>query len=272
MRSWPLSCWIVLRLHIMFNRKDRFVYMSQNKVDILGVAIDPVTMDEAVEKIEGFLKEDKVHAVFTPNSEFIMVARQNEAFRQVLNQGDLLVADGSGVILASRILGLQLRQRVPGIDLVKTLLKTRRDRPLRVFLFGSKPGIAEKAAENMLREFPGFEVAGCRNGFFQENDMNDILNEIRAARPDLLLVALGMFRQEKFIIDHRDVLNVPVCIGVGGSLDVFAGAVKRAPEFYQKHGLEWFYRLCKEPWRFKRMLALPKFVLVALAARLRGRR
>jgi N-acetylglucosaminyldiphosphoundecaprenol N-acetyl-beta-D-mannosaminyltransferase len=141
------------------------------------------------------------------------------------------------------------------------------DRKIRYFFFGSKPGVTEEAAENILEKFPGVEIAGCRNGFFSEEDEPEIIRHINSANADMLLVALGSPKQEIWIHKHKDLLNCKVCIGVGGSLDVFAGRIKAAPEFFRRNGLEWLYRLYTEPKRFKRMLKLPQYVFLAISYR-----
>jgi N-acetylglucosaminyldiphosphoundecaprenol N-acetyl-beta-D-mannosaminyltransferase len=235
-----------------------------------GIPVDKVTMGEAVEKIKGFLAEDRVHTVYTPNAEMMMEAQRDPALKNILVQADLLVADGAGVILASRILKCSLPEKVSGIDLVKNIFSIRQERKIRFFFFGSRPGVAEAAAENMRKAYPWIEVSGCRNGYFSEDEEKSIVEQINSSGADILLVALGVPKQEKWIYAHKDELKVKVCIGVGGSLDVFAGKVKLAPEFLRKNGLEWLYRLCKEPWRFKRMLDLPRYMLFTLSARLRG--
>ncbi len=243
----------------------------RNTIDILGVPVDKVTMREAVDKLYGFISDKGIHAVYTPNAEIMMAAQRDTHLKEILSNADLLVADGAGVVLASKILKRRLPEKVSGIDLVKETLLMPRTSSLRLFLFGSKPGIAETAGENLIKKYPDVEIAGCRNGYFSDADENEIVNQINSANADILLVALGAPKQEKWIAKHKDKLNVKVCIGVGGTLDVFAGNVKLAPDFFRRNGLEWLYRLYKEPWRFKRMLDLPRFVFHVIWARLTGK-
>ncbi|HEX3029974.1 MAG TPA: WecB/TagA/CpsF family glycosyltransferase [Clostridia bacterium] len=240
----------------------------RNTIDILGVPVDKITMREAVDKLYGFISDKGAHAIYTPNAEIMMAAQRDSNLKEILSNADLLVADGAGVVLASKILKRRLPEKVSGIDLVKETLLMPRTSSLRLFLFGSKPGIAETAGENIIKQYPDVEIAGCRNGYFSDADENEIINQINSANADILLVALGAPKQEKWIAKHKDKLNVKVCAGVGGTLDVFAGNVKLAPDFFRRNGLEWLYRLYKEPWRFKRMLDLPKFVLRVVWARL----
>lgn len=243
--------------------------MMRSTIDVLGTCIDLMTLDQAEAKIWRFLEEDKNHMVFTPNSEMIMAAREDEHLRTVLNAGDLNTADGIGVVYASRLLGKPLKERVAGFDLAKRIIEKLPQKPYSLFLLGGVPGVAETAKQNLERQYPGIKIVGTHDGYFNQQDEQRVIEEINKTNPDILFVCLGMSKQEKWIYHNRDKLNTKVCMGIGGSLDVFAGKVKRAPEIYQKLGLEWFYRLMKEPWRYKRMLALPKFAFTVV---LKGRR
>jgi N-acetylglucosaminyldiphosphoundecaprenol N-acetyl-beta-D-mannosaminyltransferase len=242
----------------------------RNTVDIAGVSVDKVTMEEAVQKVQSFLEEAAVHTIYTPNSEIIMSAQREPEFKKVLNEASLIIADGAGVVLASRILKVPLPEKVSGIDLVKNTFSSLSGRRLKCFLFGSKPGVAEAAGENITKAYPGIEIAGFRNGYFGKADEPEIIDSINSSGADMLLVALGAPKQEKWIHENKNKLKVKVCIGVGGALDVFAGKVKPTPEFIRRHGFEWLYRLYREPSRFKRMLDLPRFILLAVS--LRGKR
>ncbi|MBQ6795826.1 MAG: WecB/TagA/CpsF family glycosyltransferase [Clostridia bacterium] len=227
------------------------------KVNILGAQIDKITMEEAKAVAMGFFESEGKKVIYTPNSEIILYASRNEEFMEKLNKADLIIADGVGVVYGAKILRNALPERVAGFDLLKNLFPLMAANGYSVFLLGSKPGVAEKAGENLKAEYPGLVVAGTHDGYFKDDD--EVIAEINSAKPDLLLVCLGFPKQENWIYDNRERLEVKAMIGAGGCLDVFAGNVERAPEFYCKHGLEWFYRLKKEPWRFKRMTALPVF-------------
>ncbi|MBR5535804.1 MAG: WecB/TagA/CpsF family glycosyltransferase [Clostridia bacterium] len=232
------------------------------KVNILGSMIDKLTMKEAVEIAMGFFESEGRKVIYTPNSEIILYASRNEDFMPKLNSADLIIADGIGVVYGAKILRNTLPERVAGFDLLKSIFPLMAANGYSVYLLGSKPGIAQSAGENLKKEYPGLVVAGYHDGYFTDDE--EVIDEINLAKPDLLLVCLGFPKQENWIYDNKEKLDVKAMIGAGGCLDVFAGAVERAPEFYCKHGLEWFYRLKKEPWRFKRMTALPVFGLKVL--------
>ncbi len=235
-----------------------------SKVNILGVNVDMVTISEATDRILGFLKEDRVHSVFTPNSEIIMEAYRNQDFGEILNSADMLTADGIGVVYASKYLKKPISERAAGYDIAKLLLQKISYTDHKLFLFGGKSGVGDMAKKNMQKEYPGLNIVGVRNGYFSEDEEDEIINEINSSGADLLFVCLGAPRQEKWIYKNKDKLKVRVAMGVGGSIDVFAGTVQRAPEIFCKTGLEWFYRLAKEPWRAKRMMDLPRFAMTVL--------
>lgn len=239
-------------------------------VDILGIPVDSVTMDEAVDRIGGFISEGGFHSVFTPNAEIMMAGLRDQQLRNILLDADMLTADGAGVVLASKILGRSVPEKVSGVDLVGEVFKAYAGKGLRCFLFGSKPGVAQAAAERITADYPGVTVVGCRNGYFSADQDGEILEMINASDPDVLIVALGAPKQENWIYGHRDRLKAKVCMGVGGTLDILSGNTPLAPDFFRRNGLEWLFRLYKEPRRFKRMLDLPRFMLRVIAARVRG--
>lgn len=238
----------------------------REQVDILGVKVDKVTMEQAIEQIKLFLCKDFVHTIYTPNSEIIMDAQKDIELKEILNSSDLVIADGSGVVLASKILKTKLPEKVSGIDLVKKSFLT--DEKPSYFFFGGKPGIAEKAKLNIEKEYSQINIVGIHDGYFNEEDNSIIISQINSSGADILLVALGAPKQEKWIAENKDKLNVKICIGVGGTLDIFAGVQKLAPDFFRNHGLEWFYRLVKNPGRFVRMLKLPRFIFKVIIKKL----
>lgn len=243
--------------------------MSMRKtVNIMGISIDKVTMGEALDRLKEFLGEDGVHTIFTPNAEILMDGLMDPNLGDVLRKSDMLVPDGAGVVLAAKILGTPLPEKVPGFDLLKNSFSLNRDVPTSYYFFGGKPGIAREAAVKVEEAYPGAHIVGSRDGYFKPEDEESIIQQINSAGPDILAVALGAPKQEKWIHANKDRLKVKVCIGVGGSFDVLAGKVQLAPAFFRNNGLEWLYRLYKEPWRFKRMMKLPKFVLTTIAYRL----
>lgn len=241
----------------------------RNTVNILGIPVDNVSMPEALKRLEVFLSSNKLNTVYTPNAEIMMEAHRDPELKEILRQADLLVPDGAGVVLASKILNTPLKERVAGFDLTGNLFNLVSGKGVRFFFFGGKPGVAEEAIENLKKRNINIEIAGVRNGYFKSEEEEEILNTINSSSADILLVALGAPRQEKWIHKNKDRLNVKVCIGVGGTFDVLAGRAERAPDFFIKHNLEWLFRLYKEPWRFVRMLDLPRFILLVTAKKFR---
>lgn len=237
------------------------------RVNILGVDVDAVTMAEAVDVVRRDMDTRAGVMVATANAEMLMRATHDEELRRILNASALVVPDGAGTVWAARHLGHAMPERVAGYDLAQELLRCAPAEGRRVYFFGSAPGVAEKAKAKAEQLYPGIEIVGVRNGFFSPADNAAIIAEIRAARPDLLLVALGVPKQEKWIAAHLAELDVPVAIGVGGTLDVMAGVMKRAPHWMQKAKLEWLFRGLMQPKRAGRLLALPKFVLKVHASR-----
>lgn len=231
------------------------------RINIMGVPVDMVNYDEALARFRSFVEEDGVSLIVTPNSEIVVNAGKNEALMDAIKQAEMVIPDGIGLVYASKLLGHPLQERVTGIDFLGKALEYLAQTGKTAFLFGSKPGIAERAAEQMEKAYPGLKICGCRNGYFKEDEEEEILREINEAAPDLLCVALGSPKQELFVLKYKDRLKAKAAIGVGGSLDVWSGDLKRAPEFYRKHGLEWLYRFIQEPSRYKRMAALPLFML-----------
>ena len=220
-------------------------------VSVLGVPISKVTMDEAREKVRGFVKEDGFHAVITPNPEIVMLAKEDPAFHKIIEEADLVVPDGIGVVIASKLKkGEKLPERVAGYDLVQNTMKDAVKEGYKYYFFGSKPGISEAAAEKMREAYPGIEIVGTRNGYFKPEDEEEIIADINRSGANILLVALGAPKQEKWMVENS--IKMP---------NVMSGTVKRAPLAFQKLGLEWFYRLLTQPSRFIRMLVLPKFLL-----------
>ena len=237
------------------------------RVNILGVDVDAVTMAEAVDVVRRAMDTRAGVMVATANAEMLMRATHDEELRRILNASALVVPDGAGTVWAARHLGHAMPERVAGYDLAQELLRCAPAEGRRVYFFGSAPGVGEKAKAKAEQLYPGIEIVGVRNGFFSPADNAAIIAEIRAARPDLLLVALGVPKQEKWIAAHLAELDVPVAIGVGGTLDVMAGVMKRAPHWMQKAKLEWLFRGLMQPKRAGRLLALPKFVLKVHASR-----
>ncbi len=236
-------------------------------VDILGVNVDSITFADALDRAEALVKKDGVSMIFTPNPEIVMCAKEDEELKNILNSADLCTADGIGVVYASKILGKPVPERVAGFDLVCALLERLSKTGEGVFLFGAKPGVAEAAKTKMEEKYPGLVISGTHNGYFKPEDEAGIIEEINGSGAKLLLVCLGAPKQEKWIAQNRDRLNANLCMGVGGTLDVFAGTAKRAPEIFIRLNLEWAYRILKQPSRIGRFAALPKFIVEVLKNR-----
>ena len=239
------------------------------KLDVLGLQFDNLTMDEALAAGERLLEGDRPGIVVTPNAEIAYDACKNATFRALLNGADLILPDGAGVVLAAKILGTPLKSKVAGIDFARNMLSVFARLGTKLYLLGSKPGIAEQAAEKMKAIAPGLVICGTADGYFK--DETPVVDKINASGAEALFVCLGAPKQERFMFAHRDELaTVRLMAGLGGSLDGFAGNVKRAPKWMIRLQLEWLYRLIKEPKRLGRMMRLPKYVLLAFRARRKG--
>lgn len=235
--------------------------MSRNVVKILGYGVDNITLPEAVEYIT-----EHHGQIITINPEMIETAQKDPNFADIINNAELVVADGVGIQLGLKILGHNIT-RIPGIDLGKTLLKKIAHENKKVALIGAKEEVLTKACENLKKEIPNLNIVYSQNGYF--NDDNIILKDLENLAPDLILVALGSPKQEIFINSLKNKLPNSVMIGLGGSFDVWSGYTQRAPKIYQKLGLEWLYRTITEPQRFKRIFpTLPLFILKVLKERL----
>ena len=228
---------------------------------ILDVPVVPYTMDEAVTKLTQDKLRQKRNFVVTANAEIIMMAQDDKEYKTLLAEtADLILPDGAGTVWAGNYLGYTIPERVAGYDLYLRLLEEAAKNNIPVYFFGGKPGIAEEAAEEGKRRWPGLKMAGCRNGYFSAEEEPEIIEGINRSGAVMLFAALGAPKQEKWLAKYRDQLKPCLLMGIGGSFDVLAGKVQRAPKWMQDAKLEWFFRLVKQPSRFRRMLALPKFV------------
>ena len=235
------------------------------RTDVLGVGFDDLTLEEAAAAGAALVEAGGFHYAVTPNPEFLLAAKHNPAFRQALLGADLVLADGVGVVYSAKILGRPLKGKVPGIDFAQRLLAWMARHGKRLFLLGAKPGVAELAAANLKDAHPGLIVCGTHDGYFRED--GPVVEEIRRSGADAVFVCLGAPKQEYWMREHGPATGARLMAGLGGSLDVFAGVVERAPESWQKMGLEWLYRLMKEPSRIDRMARLPLFLASALGER-----
>lgn len=238
------------------------------RTDILGIGFDDMTLRTAASRGIALMGRLPASYVVTPNSEIVYDAINDPEYAAIINEADMVLPDGIGVIYASRILGTPLTEKVAGVDFAYELLKRMANLGLSVYFFGGKPGIAEAAAEKLTAQLPDLNVCGCHDGYF--DDDWPIIMDINSKKPDCLFVCLGAPKQERWMAEHRHLVNTKLMVGLGGTLDSFAGTVKRAPKIFIKLGLEWFYRLIKEPWRFKRMLRLPKFLWRVIVFKFKG--
>ena len=233
-----------------------------NRAEILGVNVDCLTMQQAVEKIDALVKNKTPSIVATANAEMLMFANSDAELKNILNGAAMVTADGAGTVWAARYLGYDMPERVAGVDLVTNLIS----KGYKIYFFGAAEGVAELAAENVKKKF-GANIVGTRNGFFTPEEIPKIIDDINASNADILLAALGVPKQEKFLAANLSKLKIPVNIGVGGTLDVLAGKVKRAPRWMQRAKLEWLFRALLQPSRAGRLLALPKFVYKVVSNR-----
>jgi N-acetylglucosaminyldiphosphoundecaprenol N-acetyl-beta-D-mannosaminyltransferase len=237
---------------------------SRHCADILGARVDLVNTREALDKIKHFIDTGQSAHVITLNAEIVYQAQNDPELLRIINSADLVTPDGIGIVWAGRRLGYPFEERVSGIDMLYLICSQAPRENWKIYFLGAAPGVADEAARQLTHTYPGINICGTHNGYFSEEQLPSIIEEIKALQPDILFVALGAPGQEYWINRFRPSLMVPVAIGVGGSFDVIAGIKSRAPEWMIRANLEWLFRLLKEPSRFKRQLALPKFVLLVL--------
>lgn len=240
------------------------------RINVLGVDFDNLSKQEFADRAREMLKLGQKGYCVTPNAEIVYEAVQDASFRELLNGAALVLPDGAGVVLGAKILGTPIREKVAGIEFGETVCGLLAETGGRLYLLGSKPGIAEKAGENLTKRHPGLVICGTADGYFQ--DEAQVVEKINQAKPDVLFVCLGAPKQERFIKNHFDELNATLMLGLGGSLDGYAGVVQRAPKWMIDLSLEWLYRLLKEPKRLGRMMRLPKFVLICFKEKLRRKK
>lgn len=229
------------------------------KESVLGIQVNTENYDQLIDLVFENIEKKEKSLIVAINPEKVIKAKENPALKKLLNEAEFQIPDGIGIILASKIQKGQITERVTGVDMMMRLCEESAKRQKPIFLYGGKPGIADKAAEKLSQLYPNIQIAGTQDGY--EKDNEKVKQKINEAKPDILFVAMGSPKQENWINANRDQLHPTIYQGVGGSFDVLAGTVKRAPEAFQKVGMEWFYRLMKEPKRIKRQIALPLFLL-----------
>jgi N-acetylglucosaminyldiphosphoundecaprenol N-acetyl-beta-D-mannosaminyltransferase len=229
-------------------------------IEILGISIHGVTMAEVLAYAVECIKKRNVCLIMTPNAEILYTASRTSAVKDVLLEADLRIPDGSGLIWAARFQETPLPERVTGIDLMYRLLDYAAEQKMRVFFLGAHPDTIQKAVTAAEETWPGLRICGWQHGYFSDHEESVIIERIKQAKPEMLFVGMGAPRQEEWMVRNRHELNVPLMLGVGGSFDVLSGNLSRAPVWMQKSGLEWLFRLWREPKRIRRMLLLPPFV------------
>lgn len=234
--------------------------MKNETVDILGFRINNVKMSDTIDKIKEFLHSGIPHQVITANSLMINAAIDNQQLKNVFARAALVVPDSIGILIAGKILRQPLMERVTGIDLMYQLFALCQKEGLSIYLLGAKPGVAAQAAERIRGQFPGLKISGTHHGYFDIREEEQVIAEIKKLKPDLCFVGLNIPHQEMWIAEHMAEMGVPVTMGIGGSLDVISGHIKRAPAAMQQAGLEWLWRTIVEPWRIKRIVLLPVFL------------
>ena len=238
------------------------------RVNILGVDFDNYTMAEALDAGMALLEQPGPHYVVTPNPEIVEICRENEAARRAVGGAALVIPDGIGVMYGAKILGTPLKQRLPGIEFAQGLMARMARQGKSLYLLGAKPGVAEQAAERLRKDYPGLVIAGTHDGYFQDD--GPVTDAIRASGADVVFVCLGAPKQELWMEKNGAATGARLLLGLGGALDVFAGVVQRAPAIFCKLGLEWLYRLLKQPSRIGRMARLPLFLIHAVQSRGKG--
>jgi N-acetylglucosaminyldiphosphoundecaprenol N-acetyl-beta-D-mannosaminyltransferase len=231
------------------------------KVSIFGVPFSKLGMQATVNLITSMIESRRPHQIITANPIMVMSAVESPDYMNIMKQADLIVPDGAGVVWAAQYIGNPVTERVTGFDLLHQMMKLGETEGWKVFLVGASPEIISAAAENLKQQYPSLKIVGYRDGYFQADEDDAVIENIQAHQPDILLLGRSADKQEPWIAKHKNKLQIPVIMGVGGSFDVLSGKLKRAPKMFQWLRLEWFYRLLQEPWRYKRMLVLPRFAL-----------
>lgn len=228
-------------------------------VDILGVPFLNGTMDQLVELLDHRLAHQTPTFMVTANPEIMMYALKNPSYYQLLQDADIVIPDGIGIVIGSKMLGTPIQERLAGYDLTLCLFDLAAKKGYKVYFLGAKPEVVEEAAKKMKDRYTSLDIVGYHHGYFHPDD-ESIIADIKRTSPDIILVGLGYPKQEQWIDRYRKRLAKGLMIGVGGTFDGLAGVVPRAPKIWRKLNLEWFYRLIQQPTRWKRMLVIPAFI------------
>ena len=278
-----MGCMVFLGLKKLVTSEGDIIIWDKkrNKIELFGIPLDRIDNEQALEKINQLIENRKPSYLITPDTLAMLKARKDKQYFQITREADLVTPDGAGILWATSMLKKPLIERITGIDLINKICQLAIDKNYRIYLLGAKPGVVSKAKENIEKRYPEIQIVGYHHGYLQDNstkkmNSNDrsvsseraIIRDIRNKKPDLLLVGMGVPKQEKWITKNLHELNVPLSIGVGGSFDVLSGRIPRAPLWMQNHGMEWLYRLMIEPKRIKRTIALPYFMWLVLLGKI----
>jgi N-acetylglucosaminyldiphosphoundecaprenol N-acetyl-beta-D-mannosaminyltransferase len=235
--------------------------LTLSHVSIYGIRVSKLSMQQTVEYLVQAIENRQTTQVITANPIMLMTALEQPAYKAMMQRAELIVPDGAGLVWAASYVGEPVAEKVAGIDLMHQLLAIGENKGWRIFLLGASPEVIQITADKLRARYPQLQLVGVRDGYFTESDDAAVISQIRDAAPDILLVGRSADKQEPWIDQHKAGLGVPVIMGIGGSFDVLSGKLKRAPKIFIRLRLEWFYRLLQEPWRYRRMLLLPKFVV-----------
>jgi len=238
--------------------------LNSCRIEVLGVPVDCVNMTRSLELVDNYICGDTPQAVIAVNPEKVIKAQQDPELLAQLRAAGLLIPDGIGVVAAARLLTLGKMERVPGADLMPAICDLSARKGYKVFLLGGEDKVNEKAAIALAEQYKGLRIAGRHSGYFKDSEIGRIIEDINTSKAQVLFVALGSPKQELWMRQHLKDTSVKVCVGVGGTFDVLAGKVKRAPSVFRRIHLEWLYRLISKPSRIFRQVALPKFLFAVL--------
>jgi len=236
-----------------------------NTIDVLGIYFNNITFNETQDILCGYLKTNTNHIIVTPNPEAVMQAKRNPDFKNALLAADLSLADGTGIVWAAKRLSTPLPERVRGVDTIMALFTrlSQAEQKTTVYLLGGKPGVPELAADAIHRQFPHIHVIGFQHGYFKNEDEREVIKNINQLSPDILLICMGMPKAEIWASTNKHI-NTRISLCLGGTIDIFAGTATLAPAWIRKIGMEWLYRLIRQPSRFKRMLDIPRFMFAII--------
>jgi N-acetylglucosaminyldiphosphoundecaprenol N-acetyl-beta-D-mannosaminyltransferase len=256
---------------VAHNSGERGKRVTHQSIAVLGVRVSNVDVPQSLAIIEGLIERGTPHQMVTVNTEFVMAAQKDAEFKAIIQAAALALPDGVGLLWAARFLGHPLKERVTGVDTVQRVAELAARKGYRLFLLGAAQGVADLCARRLSDQYPNLQIVGTYSGSPAVEEEDEIVALVQQAKPDVLFVAYGAPQQDKWIARNLERLGVPLAMGVGGALDFIAGVAVRAPRWTQQLGLEWLHRLYRQPWRWRRMLVLPRFVgLVILRACLKN--